>query len=187
MNAQPLGRAGRVALALILVADLSGCVSVSLRRSKTPDPAAAGGSLDVAVYDTPAQARAGAASPSNVHLDLGRLEEGREGPVQNSLGSTWSVEGLAPGEYRLHLKAEAASTGTVPPPAPTIRKEDIRIKAGESVRARVILKKFPTWTVVGVTLGVGAIAGALIAATNAVRIDNLHLNGLRAKRGFKAR
>jgi hypothetical protein len=167
--------------------DLSGCVSVSLTRSKAVDPVAAGGSLDVAVYDTPAQARAGVTSPTNVHLDLSRLEEGRERSVRNFLGSTCSVDGLAPGEYRLHLKAESASTGTAPPPAPIIRKESIRIKAGESVRAKVILKKFPTWTVVGVTLGVGAVAGALIAATNAVRIDNLHLTGLRAKKARKAR
>lgn len=164
MNTGRLRNAGRAALALLLAVNLSGCVSVGVTRSKAASPAATEGSLDVVVYDTPAQARAGVVSASNMTLDLGRVEKRRETPLQSSPGSTWSFGKLQPGEYRMHLKAA--------PPAPAITEEDLRIKAGEAVRAQVILKKFPTVTVVGVTLGVVAAAGIAAAVLNsAFRID----------------
>lgn len=74
---------------------------------------------------------------------------------------------LQPGKYRLHLKA--AELGNARSAPPTIRKEDIQIKAGEVARAEVVLKKFPFLTVVGVTVEVGAIAGALVWYSNWTR------------------
>ena len=136
MTGQVIRKAIRVAVALVLAANLSGCVSVSVDTRKAADPKAAGGALEVAVSDTPTKA-----------------------PVQTSLGATWSLGDVQPGKYRLHLKA--MEPGSAPSAAPTIRKEDIQIKAGEVVRTEMILKKFPVLTVVCVAVGVGAIAGVL--------------------------
>ena len=164
MTGQAIRKTLRVALALVLAADLSGCVSTSIDSRKAADPKAAGGALEVAVYDTPSKAHAGVPSASSVSLDLGRLDGGRETPVQSFTGPTWSLGELQPGKYRLHLRAEVL--GKSPAAPPTIRREDIQIKAGEVARAEVVLKKFPTYTVVGVTVGVGVIAGVLVWYSN---------------------
>ena len=178
---QTIRKALRVALALVLAADLSGCVSMNVDSRKAADPKAAGGSLEVAVFDTPSKARAGVPSASNVSLDLGRLEGGREAPVQSFSGATWSLGGLQPGKYRLHLKAEELGNNE-PSAPPTIRKEDIQIKAGEVARAEVVLKKFPIFTVLGVTVGVGVIAGVLAWYSNWNKGWNFHLQLAPAKK-----
>ncbi len=157
MKGRTVRKGLRVAVALVLAASLSGCVSVGVDTRKAADPNAAGGALEVAVYDTPGKRKAGDTTSGNVSMELGRMEQGREAPVQSSSGATWSLGDLQPGKYRLHLKA--TELGSAPSTAPTIRKEDIQIKAGEVVRTEMVLKKFPVLTVVCVGVGIGAIAG----------------------------
>jgi hypothetical protein len=159
LTGQMIRKALRVALALVLAADLSGCVSVSSTRTKATGPAGGDGSLDVAVYDTPAQAKAGIPTSGSVSLDLGRLDRGQpERPLQSSSSPAASFGSLAPGEYSLHLKAVAPQGGGSATP-PTITQESIRVAAGETVHTRVILKKFPTVAVVSAVLCVGAVIG----------------------------
>jgi ElaB/YqjD/DUF883 family membrane-anchored ribosome-binding protein len=184
MTTRPIPKAWRIALAILLSAELSGCVSVSTTRSKAASPAATP-SLDVGVYDTPSQAQAGVATSRKVSLDLARLENGSETRIQSFGESTWSVGELSPGKYRLHLTA--AALGSAQGASPKIVERDIRIRAGEIVRTDVVLKKFPTWTVVGITAGVGVIAGLLISFNNSWNHWNTSGLHLRAKKAAKRR
>ena len=185
MRLKPILNSGRIALAILLSAELSGCVSVSTTRMKAGNPVGTEGSLDVAVYDTPAQVKSGVATDRKVSLGLACLENGRETPVKSFAEPTWSVGELPPGEYRLHLTA--AALGSVQSASPRIVERDIRIRAGEIVRTDVVLKKFPTWTVLGITAGVGVIAGLLISFNNSWNDWNTSSLHLRAKKAAKRR
>ena len=166
MTRQKIRTAWRAGLALVLAAELSGCISVSTTRTKAAGRAGSDGSLDVAVYDTRAQAKAGTPTSGSVSLDLGRLDKGRpETAVQSSSSPSASFGSLAPGEYRLHLKA-AAPGGSGSATAPTITQESIQVAAGETVRTQVILREFPYRAVGGAVLCVGAGVGIAYAIVN---------------------
>ena len=189
MAGQKTRKAWRAGLALVLAAELSGCVSVSTTRTKATGPAGTDGSLEVAVYDTPAQARAGVASISRMSLELGRLEKDREEPLQTSSGSAWSFGSLPPAKYSLHLKAAAQEAGSASSAAPTITQESIKVAAGETVRTQVILKKFPTGAVVGAVLCLGAGIGIAYGVGVSIvgGLGSSHLSRSPAKKSPRAR
>jgi len=182
-------RTGRIALAILLSAELSGCVSVSTTRTKAATPGA-DGSLEVAVYDTPAQARAGVLSEPRMSLELGRFEQGREVLLPTTAGSTWSFDSLPPTEYRLRLKAAAKEDGSGPATPPTITDKSIKVAAGEAVRTQVILKKFPTTAVViGGVVVVGAVVGIAYAVTahSLDGLKNIHFSRPPTKKSARSR
>jgi hypothetical protein len=190
MKRRQTRQAWRVALTLVLAAELSGCLSVRTTRTKAAGPATADGTLDVAVYDTPAKAKAGIPTSGSVSLDLGRLDKGQpETPVQSSSAPSASFGSLAPGEYRLHLKAAAPESASGSAATPTITQESIKVAAGETVRTRVILKEFPTRAVVGAVLCVGAGIGIAygVAASMFSGFGNSRLSRSPAKKSPKAR
>jgi hypothetical protein len=189
MKGTSILKAGRIVVAILLSAELSGCVSVSTTRTKAAAPGS-DGSLEVAVYDTPAQARAGVLSDPRMSLEVGRFEKGREVLLQTAAGSTWSFDSLPPTQYRLRLKAAPKEDGSGPAIPPTITDKSIQVAAGETVRTQVILKKFPTTAVViGGVVVVGAVAGIAYAVT-AHELDglkNIHFSRAPAKKSVRSR
>jgi hypothetical protein len=148
-------------LAVLAPVFLDGCVSVGVSRSKTAAAEAATGSLDVTVVEKSGDAKPTA---SRVVTQLVRLESGVEQPISESSDSTWTKSDLQPGRYRLRVSHWIDETGK----AHRFTKSDqesFKIRAGERVQARVVLKAFPTGPVVtgAVIVGVG-IAIAVIAS-----------------------
>jgi len=142
-------------LAALAPVFLDGCVSIGVSSSKTAGAEAATGSLDVIVVE-----KSGDANPtaSRVVTQLVRLESVIEQPISESSDSTWTKSDLQPGRYRLRASHWIDETGK------THRftksdQESFKIRAGERVQARVVLKAFPTGPVVTIAV----IAGVVIA------------------------
>ena len=147
-------------LAALAPVFLDGCVSIGVSRSKTAG--AATGSLDVIVVEKSGDAKPTA---SRVITRLVRLESGVEQPVSESSDSTWTKSDLQPGRYRLHVSHWIDETGK----SHRFTKSDqesFRIRAGEYVQARVVLKAFPTGPVVtiAVLVGVGIVVAVAASA-----------------------
>ncbi len=149
-------------LAALAPVFLDGCVSVGVSRSKTAATEAATGSLDVIVVE-----KSGDTKPtvSRIVVRLVRLESGIEQPVSESSDSTWTKTDLPPGRYRLRVSHWLDETGK----AHRFTKSDqesFKIRAGEHVQARVVLKAFPTGPVVtiAVLVGVGIVIAVLVSA-----------------------
>lgn len=141
---------------------LDGCVSIGVSGSKTVAAETATGSLDVIVVEKSGDAKPTA---SRVVTQLVRLENGIEQPISESTDSTWTKSDLQPGRYRLHVSHWIDETGK------THRftrsdQESFKIRAGERVQARVVLKAFPTGPVVtiAVLVGVGIVIAVLASA-----------------------
>lgn len=148
-------------LAALAPVFLDGCVSIGVSRSKTAGAEGATGSLDVTVVE-----KSGDANPttSRVVTRLVRLESGIEQPVSESTDSTWTKSDLPPGRYRLHVSEWIDETGKAHRFAKS-DQESFRIRAGEHVQARVVLKAFPTGAVVTIAILVGVgIAVAVVAS-----------------------
>ncbi|HEY3123393.1 MAG TPA: hypothetical protein VGK70_04950, partial [Thermoanaerobaculia bacterium] len=138
-------------LAALAPVFLDGCVSIGISGSRTAAAEAATGSLDVIVVE-----KSGDANPtaSRVVTQLVRLESGIEQPISESSDSTWTQSDLQPGRYRLRVSHWIDETGK----AHRFTKSDqesFKIRAGEHVQARVVLKAFPTGPVVTIAVIVG--------------------------------
>jgi len=149
-------------LAALAPVFLDGCVSIGVAGSKTAAAEAATGSLDVIVVEKSGDTKPTA---SRVVTQLVRLESGIEQPVSESSDSTWTKSDLPPGRYRLRVSHWLDETGT----AHRFTKSDqesFKIRAGERVEARVVLKAFPTGPVVtiAVLVGVGIVIAVLVSA-----------------------
>ncbi len=140
---------------------LEGCVSIGVSRSTTAGGQAATASLDVIVVEKSGDDKP---TPSRVVTQLVRLESGIEQPVFESSDSTWTKGDFAPGRYRLRVSHWIDETGK----AHRFTKSDqesFKIRAGERVQARVVLKAFPTGPAITVAVLVGVgIAIAVIAS-----------------------
>jgi hypothetical protein len=149
---------------------LDGCVSIGVSRSKTAG--AATGSLVVTVVEKSGDAKPTA---SRVITRLVRLESGVEQPVSESSDSTWTKSDLQPGRYRLHVSHWIDETGKARRFAKS-DQESFKIRAGEHVQARVVLKAFPTGPVITIAAFVGI--GILVAVfVSAFHTWNLNLSG----------
>ena len=147
-------------LAALAPVFLDGCVSIGVSRSKTAG--AATGSLDVTVVEKSGDAKPTA---SRVITRLVRLESGVEQPVSESSDSTWTKSDLQPGRYRLHVSHWIDETGK----SHRFTKSDqesFRIRAGEYVQARVVLKAFPIGPVITIAVlaGVGIVVAVAASA-----------------------
>src|SRR5512143_638106 len=141
---------------------LDGCVSVGISRAKTAAAETATGSLEVVVVE-----KSGDKTPttSKIVTRLVRLESGVEIPVSESTDATWTKTDLAPGRYRLRVSHWIDEKGQPQKFAKT-DQESFRLRAGELVQARVVLKAFPTGPVITVAavVGAGILIGVLVSA-----------------------
>ena len=161
-NIRPRAWQSVLVLAALSPVLLDGCVSIGVSRSNAPGAEAAMGSLEVTVVE-----KSGDVQPttSRVVTRLVRLESGIEQPVAESSDSTWKKSDMPPGRYRLHVSHWIDETGKSHRFGKS-DQESFRIRPGDRVRARVVLKAFPTGPVVtgAVLVGVG-IAVAVVVST----------------------
>ncbi len=148
-------------LAALAPVFLDGCVSIGVARSNTAAEAATG-SLDVIVVEKSDDANPTA---SRVVTQLVRLESGIEQAIFESSDSTWTKSDLPPGRYRLRVSHWLDEKGTAHRFTRS-DQESFKIRAGERVQARVVLKAFPTGPVVtiAVLVGVGIVIAVLASA-----------------------
>jgi hypothetical protein len=149
---------------VVAAASLTGCVSVGVHRVGASDQQARLGRLEVSVYDSPKQRKAGVLTQSGAYVELLRLEQGRETSIETFTMPSWSKDGLDPGTYRLRLRRHA-SAPEAGKPRGTPTDKDLRVGAGETVHADIVLKKFPTTTVL-IAAGVVGVGFGVAVATN---------------------
>jgi hypothetical protein len=151
---------------------LDGCVSIGVSRSKAAGTEVATGSLEVIVVE-----KSGDAQPtaSRVVTRLVRLESGVEQPVAEFSDSTWTKSDVPPGRYRLNVSHWIDQTGKMHRFGKS-DQESFRIRPGEHVQARVVLKAFPTGPVVTVAVLVG-VGIAVAVVLSAFGNWNLKLSG----------
>lgn len=149
-------------LTLLLTAPLflDGCVSVGIDRTKRAAQDQGPASLEVRIYETPSDLRAGTLTPRRIVSELVRTDVTPEQQIYRGVEPTWTRSDLPPGRYRLTAVAVADENATEKE-LPDQDSESFRLRAGESVRATILLKKAPVALIAGVSAG---IAGAIIAA-----------------------
>ncbi len=161
-NVRPGAWQSILVLAALSPVLLDGCVSIGVSRSKEAGAQAATGSLEVIVVE-----KSGDAQPtaSRVVTRLARLESGIEQPMAEFSDSTWLKSDLPPGRYRLNVSHWIDETGNVHRFGKS-DQESFRIRSGEHVQARVVLKAFPTGPVVtvAVLVGVGIAVAVILSA-----------------------
>lgn len=118
-------------------------------------------SLSVAVYETVSDEHKKHPLDGPVSTRLLRDSEGALQVVQEYTSSTWSIDALPPGSYRLQIFPVAPAAGSEPKP---IEKETFTLRSGEKTTIAVILKdrRGAYWTAMGI--GIGAIVVAVVAA-----------------------
>ncbi len=161
-RARPKAWQSVLVLAALSPVFLDGCVSIGVSSSKPAGAEVATGSLEVIVVEKSHDAQPTA---SRVVTRLVRLESGIEQPVAEFSDSTWAKSDLPPGRYRLHVSHWIDETGKSHRFGKS-DQESVRIRPGERVQARVVLKAVPTGPVVAgaVLVGVG-IAVAIFVST----------------------
>jgi hypothetical protein len=156
---------------------LDGCVSVDVSRAKTASAESSTGSLEVVVVE-----KSGDKTPttSKIVTRLVRLESGVEIPVSESTDATWTKTDLAPGRYRLRVSHWIDEKGEARKFAKT-DQESFKVRAGEFVQARVVLKAFPTGPVITVAAVAGGaiLLAALISALNSWGSGTLNLGSVK--------
>lgn len=162
-NVRPRAWQSVLVLAALSPVFLDGCVSIGVSRSNAAGAEAATGSLEVTVVEKSHDTQPIA---SQVVTKLVRLESGIEQPTAEFSDSTWTKNDLPPGQYRLRISQWIDKTGKTHAFTGNNEKT-FRIRNGEHVQARVVLKAFPTGTVVAVSIvlvvaiGVAVVASAL--------------------------
>ncbi len=156
-------------LVALAAASLTGCVSVGVARIKVADPQGVEGVIEVSIYDSPKEKKSEVLSNRGDTIDLLLLEKGREKPLESFSGPKCRKRGLSPGTYRIRIRPSGPQVESAQPPAKIIAQKDLRLGAGEVAHADVILKKFPTTTV----LIVAGAAAAGIGVAAAVSVSNL--------------
>lgn len=151
----------RVALALSAPTLLDGCVSVGISRSKPRTPGLPTGTVEVAIYESSGDYRKSATTPRKVVSELVRSDVKPERTVYRGAEPTWTISGLEPGRYR--LTALAVIDQGREKSLPNQDSERFRLRAGERVRAVIVLKKAPVGAIFGVSAGVAAAIITLIA------------------------
>lgn len=156
MIVSPLRR-GAAVLALASLA--LGCVSV---RRLEPEPLPASdeaGALELRVYASDHDRRAGVVGPRHVESVLERRERDVWVPVFRSLEPAWRVEDLAPGRYRVTLPSVLDAEGN-PVPVEDARKT-VRVRQGQLSRLEGNLDHVPKGAIAAGIVG-AVIVGALL-------------------------
>jgi hypothetical protein len=152
---------------LVLTAPLllDGCVSVGIDRSKR-DPRAQGpASLEVRIYETPADLREGRLTPRRIVWELVRSDVTPEQQIYRGIEPTWTRSDLSPGRYRLTALA-VVDENSVEKKLTNQDSERFRLRPGESVRADILIKRAPVGLIAGVSAGVlAAIIAAIVIAS----------------------
>jgi hypothetical protein len=150
-----------LALGALIPVAFDGCVSVGITRSRLPNPASGAGTVQVRIYETPADARAGVASSRKIVSELIRTDVAPEQSVYRGSEATWSLTDLPPGHYRLTALSVVDANGEEKP-LPNQDTERFRLRPGESVTAMIVIKKAPVGAILGMSIGVAALVGGLI-------------------------
>lgn len=150
-------------LTLLLTAPLllDGCVSVGIDRTKRPGGVQGPASLEVRIYETPDDKRAGTLTPRRIVSELVRTDVEPEQRVYRGIEPTWTRSDLAPGRYKLTAVA-VAEEGAGEKPLPNQDSERFRLRAGESVLATIVIKRPPAGLIAGLSGGVLAVVIAAI-------------------------
>jgi len=188
MNANALAQGRRFIARLVLIAfapfALDGCLSIGVDGTR-PKTAAVGApaSLEARLYETGKDTKRDVKSGRDVTWKLFRLDTSADVSVREGTGATWSATDLPPGKYRI-----AATWGPKPDVAGDVSAgsgdDTFSLAAGETARADVVLKKFPTWAVVGVVLGVaGVVAFVVVLVAFGNSQKGIHLSSGNTMRG----
>lgn len=119
------------------------------------------GTVEVTIYESSEDYRKGVPTPRKIVSELVRSDVKPERSIYRGTEPTWSVGELEPGRYR--LTALAVIDQGREKSLPNQDSERFRLRAGERVRAVIVLKKAPVGAILGVSAGVAALIGALIA------------------------
>ena len=154
-------------LTLLLTAPLflDGCVSVGIDRSKRTGQEQGPASLEVQIYETPADRRAGTLTPRRIVSELVRTDVTPEQRVYRGTEATWTRTDLRPGRYKLTAVAVVDDNSGEKELA-NQDSERFRLRAGESVRATILIKRAPVGAIAGVSAGVlAAVIAAIVIAS----------------------
>jgi hypothetical protein len=143
------------------LSSVTGCLSVGIQSLGPPSPGVESGSLQVSVSQHRLRDGNGAAPEHPFIAELSRVDGREPIAIRESSESRWSIDGLAPGKYRIRVASFVDDGGKTRPLSSPIQKT-FRIRPGETVSAEIVAKRFPTGTVVA--LGAAAAGGLLIAA-----------------------
>ncbi len=166
----PLGTLRRATARCLIVAlaplTFDACVSTEVVRVTTTTTETA--TLEAKVFESVSDSRKDVLSQRTLAWKLFDDRQSATVPVREGTGNAWSVDGLAPGRYRLNVEwgpkpgdASGNSAGS--------DKDTLKLGPGEKAQARIVLSKFPTAAVVGVGLGIVGIAIAIIAVDNSFK------------------
>jgi hypothetical protein len=84
-----------------------------------------------------------------------------EQSVYRGSEASWSLTDLAPGHYRLTALSIVDANGEEKP-LPNQDTERFRLRPGESVTAKIVIKKAPVGAILGLSIGVAALVGGLL-------------------------
>lgn len=159
----------RALAALLLVAlvpvALDGCVSVGVSRRPLGTPGEAS-AVSVAFFEKTKDRDANRPLSSPVFSRLLRAEEGgAETVAARSMASRWSLEGLPPGRYRLEATKRIDAHGDVVPLSDPV-DEKLDLRAGETLKADVVLSKVPVFWVVLAAVTVVVLVVLVIVAVD---------------------
>lgn len=157
---------GRSAITLTLLAALAlpfatGCLSVGIESVGKSAAGVETGSLRVSVFQHTPRNGNGDLPEHPFVSELTRIDGSREIAIRETSDSRWSADGLQPGKYRIRVARFIDAAGTTRD-LPTRVQETFHVRPGETVSAEIVVKRFPTGTVVG--LSAGAVGGILLAA-----------------------
>ena len=179
---RPAGWQSILVLATLAPMLLDGCVTVGLSRTNAAVAGAATGSLEVVIVE---KSDDKVPTSSKILTRLVRLESGVEVPVSESTDAVWRAE-LAPGRYRLRASHWIDEKGQPRKFAKT-DQESFRVRPGELLQARIVLKGFPTGPVitVAVVVGVGILIGVLVSLLNVWGNGTLNLGSAKRSERFE--
>lgn len=145
---------------------LDGCVSTDVVRVATTTSGTA--KLEAKVFESVSDSHKDLLSQRTLDWKLFDDRQSTTIPVREGTGNAWSVDGLAPGRYRLQV-AWGPKPGDASGNSAGSDNDTLKLGAGEQAQARIVLSKFPTAAVVGVGLGILGVALAAVAAENAAK------------------
>ena len=150
-------------MALCTVANLyMGCTTTHVDSARVSGHTAdSSASLSVAIYATVSDEHRKHPLDGPVSTRLLRDSDGAEQLVQEFASSTWTLDALSPGFYRIQVFPVSPAPGSTPKP---IEKESFTLRAGDKTEIAVILKdrRGAYWTAMGI--GIGVVVVAVIAA-----------------------
>jgi hypothetical protein len=116
--------------------------------------------------------RAGTLTSRRIVSELVRIDVNPEQRIYRGVEPTWTRTDLSPGRYRLTAVA-VADEGAPEKDLPNQDSERFRLRAGESVRAAIVIKEAPVGLIAGLSGGVLAliIAAIVIASLSFLDIE----------------